>query len=224
MLQLGRPQIEYICPYGHGKLNIEEIQITGKTTPAWTEHGDLWEELFAASKDSDSEALKLPLWRLIAAILVLAAMGACSCGAGPGLRRGLSAPPIHSIARTRVERRHCSGRDSSNRRARSGPPTRSSCSTRRHPDLTRERQDRAASEIRCPNGLPPLSGGPPLSPRRYQSLTWFGRLVERHQNTPPALIWLGAGQLLPIICVHGLIPSAAVASLNAVEVAGVWAR
>jgi hypothetical protein len=54
MLQLGRPQIEYICPYGHGKLNVEELQITGKTTPAWTEHGDLWEELLAASKDSDS--------------------------------------------------------------------------------------------------------------------------------------------------------------------------
>lgn len=56
MLQLGRPQIEYICPYGHGKLNIEEIQITGKTTPAWTEHGDLWEELFAASDESDSRS------------------------------------------------------------------------------------------------------------------------------------------------------------------------
>ena len=48
MLQLGRPRLEYICPYGHGTLNIEELQITGKDSPAWTEHGDIWEELFAA--------------------------------------------------------------------------------------------------------------------------------------------------------------------------------
>jgi hypothetical protein len=56
MLQLGRPQLEYICPYGHGKLNIEELQISGKVMPEWTEHGDIWEELFAASgKDSDRD-------------------------------------------------------------------------------------------------------------------------------------------------------------------------
>jgi hypothetical protein len=56
MLQLGRPRIEYICPYGHGKLNMEELQITGAVTPEWTDHGDLWEELFASSnKDSDSD-------------------------------------------------------------------------------------------------------------------------------------------------------------------------
>jgi hypothetical protein len=53
MLQLGRPRIEYICAYGHGKLNVEELQISGTTLPEWTEHGDMWEELFAASKDRD---------------------------------------------------------------------------------------------------------------------------------------------------------------------------
>ncbi len=53
MLQLGRPQLEYICPYGHGKLNVEELQISGKVTPAWTQHGDMWSELFAADKDED---------------------------------------------------------------------------------------------------------------------------------------------------------------------------
>jgi hypothetical protein len=47
MLQLGRPQIEYICPYGHGKLNVEEVQISGTVSPEWTEHGDMWEELLA---------------------------------------------------------------------------------------------------------------------------------------------------------------------------------
>ncbi|MDP9052766.1 MAG: hypothetical protein M3N93_00455 [Acidobacteriota bacterium] len=56
ILQLGRPKMEYICPYGHGKLNIEELQFTGKAAPEWTEQGDIWEELFAASgKDSDCE-------------------------------------------------------------------------------------------------------------------------------------------------------------------------
>lgn len=48
MLQLGRPQIEYICPYGHGKLNIEEVQISGTVAPEWTEHGEIWDELFAS--------------------------------------------------------------------------------------------------------------------------------------------------------------------------------
>ena len=50
MLQLGRPQIEYICPYGHGKLNIEEVQILGNTMPEWTEQGDIWDELFDEKK------------------------------------------------------------------------------------------------------------------------------------------------------------------------------
>ena len=30
MLQLGRPRIESICPYGHGTLKVAELQITGK--------------------------------------------------------------------------------------------------------------------------------------------------------------------------------------------------
>jgi hypothetical protein len=53
MLQLGRPRIEYICPYGHGKLNVEELQITGDVPPEWTEHGDIWSELFASSDNPD---------------------------------------------------------------------------------------------------------------------------------------------------------------------------
>ena len=55
MLQLGRPRIEYICPYGHGKLNVEELQISGKVQPEWTEHGDMWAELFANGNDSDDK-------------------------------------------------------------------------------------------------------------------------------------------------------------------------
>ena len=49
MLQFGRPRIEYICPYGHGTLKEEELQISGLETPEWNRSGDLWEELCAAS-------------------------------------------------------------------------------------------------------------------------------------------------------------------------------
>jgi hypothetical protein len=54
MLQLGRPRIEYICPYGHGTLKEEELHISGLDNPEWTESRDMWEELCAAaSKDSE---------------------------------------------------------------------------------------------------------------------------------------------------------------------------
>ena len=52
MLQLGRPRIEYICPYGHGTLRQEEVQILGLETPRWDRTPDLWEDLCAASKDT----------------------------------------------------------------------------------------------------------------------------------------------------------------------------
>ncbi len=56
MLQFGRPRIEYICPYGHGTLKEDELQISGLENPEWTAHsGDLWEELCASSKDSGDE-------------------------------------------------------------------------------------------------------------------------------------------------------------------------
>lgn len=51
MLRLGRPRMEYICPYGHGTLNVEEVRISGAAPPEWTEHGDMWDELFAVKKD-----------------------------------------------------------------------------------------------------------------------------------------------------------------------------
>ena len=50
---LGRPRIEYICPYGHGTLTEEELQISGLDNPEWTERGDMWDELCAASKDPE---------------------------------------------------------------------------------------------------------------------------------------------------------------------------
>ena len=53
MLQLGRPEIEYICTYGHGKLSVAEVQIWGTEQPEWTPHPDMWEELAGVGKKSD---------------------------------------------------------------------------------------------------------------------------------------------------------------------------
>ncbi|MBZ5725347.1 MAG: hypothetical protein LAP87_10145 [Acidobacteriia bacterium] len=56
MLLLGRPRIEYICPYGHGTLKEEELQISGLANAEWTPHSDdLWEELCASSKAPGDE-------------------------------------------------------------------------------------------------------------------------------------------------------------------------
>jgi hypothetical protein len=56
MLQLGRPAVESICPFGHGTLREDELQITGRDTPEWTPHSDdIWAELCAPNKDSSRE-------------------------------------------------------------------------------------------------------------------------------------------------------------------------
>ena len=52
MLQFGRPRIEYICPYGHGTLREDELQISGSRNPEWTPHSDdIWAELCASGKE-----------------------------------------------------------------------------------------------------------------------------------------------------------------------------
>jgi hypothetical protein len=53
MFMLGRPRTEYICTYGHGKLNVDELQISGLENPEWTPHEDMWEDLVAASRDDE---------------------------------------------------------------------------------------------------------------------------------------------------------------------------
>jgi hypothetical protein len=56
MLQLGQPRIESICPYGHGTLKEDELQISGPTTPEWTPHSDdIWDELCTPGKDTGQE-------------------------------------------------------------------------------------------------------------------------------------------------------------------------
>ena len=44
VLLIGTPRTEYICPYGHGTLKVDELQITGQS-PAWQPHEDIWTEL-----------------------------------------------------------------------------------------------------------------------------------------------------------------------------------
>lgn len=46
LLLIGPPRIEYICPYGHGTLQVPEVQITGPENPNWLPHDDdIWKEL-----------------------------------------------------------------------------------------------------------------------------------------------------------------------------------
>jgi hypothetical protein len=51
LLLIGPPRIEYICPYGHGTLQVPEVQITGPENQNWLPHGeDIWKELSALEK------------------------------------------------------------------------------------------------------------------------------------------------------------------------------
>ncbi len=53
MLQLGRPRIEYICPYGHGTLKVPELQISGAEPLDWKQNDDMWKELVATSEENE---------------------------------------------------------------------------------------------------------------------------------------------------------------------------
>ena len=56
MLQFGRPEIEYICTYGHGRLNVAEVQISGSEIPEWTPRpNDIWTELTGAGKPKGTD-------------------------------------------------------------------------------------------------------------------------------------------------------------------------
>ena len=46
LVTFGRPKTELICPFGHGTLSIEELQITGRQMPDWQPHDEnIWKEL-----------------------------------------------------------------------------------------------------------------------------------------------------------------------------------
>ena len=56
MLQFGRPEIEYICTYGHGRLNVSEVQLSGSENPEWTPRpNDCWTELTGAGQPKGKE-------------------------------------------------------------------------------------------------------------------------------------------------------------------------
>jgi hypothetical protein len=56
VLQLGQPRIESICPYGHGTLKEDELQISGLANPEWTPNSDdPWDELCASGRDTGQE-------------------------------------------------------------------------------------------------------------------------------------------------------------------------
>lgn len=40
-----RPQLEWICPYGHGTMNVPQVQLIGREDIEWDEHQDMWKEL-----------------------------------------------------------------------------------------------------------------------------------------------------------------------------------
>ncbi len=53
MLRIGTPQVEYICPFGHGTLNVKLVHFTGHEGDNWREHDDnIWRELESISRDS----------------------------------------------------------------------------------------------------------------------------------------------------------------------------
>jgi hypothetical protein len=43
---LGGPRMEYICPYGHGTLRVEELHLGGHQAD-WEPHDDMWKELLS---------------------------------------------------------------------------------------------------------------------------------------------------------------------------------
>ena len=50
MLRIGMPQVEYICLFGHGTLNVKLVHFTGREGDDWREHDDnIWRELESLS-------------------------------------------------------------------------------------------------------------------------------------------------------------------------------
>lgn len=50
MLQEGRPQFEYICPFGHGSLRVPGTRFQGREPSQWRANKGLWEHLIAADR------------------------------------------------------------------------------------------------------------------------------------------------------------------------------
>ena len=49
-LLLDHPGLEYVCPYGHGKLLLE-YWVAVQPEPKWTKYGNIWQELFRSGRE-----------------------------------------------------------------------------------------------------------------------------------------------------------------------------
>jgi len=47
----GPPRIEYICTYGHGTLQVDELRLTGGEKSSWKPIRDIWEALTKAGDE-----------------------------------------------------------------------------------------------------------------------------------------------------------------------------
>ncbi|MGH9466481.1 MAG: hypothetical protein ACRD1Y_03915 [Terriglobales bacterium] len=46
----GAPHTEYICTYGHGRLNVPDVHVSGGHIFRWVGYGSLWEDLIQAER------------------------------------------------------------------------------------------------------------------------------------------------------------------------------
>lgn len=50
---LGPPRTDYICPFGHGTLRVQELSLDGTFQRDWQEHDeDIWKELYALENNT----------------------------------------------------------------------------------------------------------------------------------------------------------------------------
>jgi hypothetical protein len=52
---LNRPGTEYICPFGHGKVNVASSHLFGMEPAHWTYYGDFWQELVQQEEATHEE-------------------------------------------------------------------------------------------------------------------------------------------------------------------------
>jgi hypothetical protein len=52
---LNRPATEYICPFGHGKVNVASVRLFGLETAHWTYYRDFWQELVEQEQAAHEE-------------------------------------------------------------------------------------------------------------------------------------------------------------------------
>jgi hypothetical protein len=51
----GPPRTDYICIYGHGTLQVPEVNVSGRERPGWKQNDDMWKELYASMPAKSKE-------------------------------------------------------------------------------------------------------------------------------------------------------------------------